>query len=140
MTELMIRVYADIVGDLFHFGQVELLRQARAPGDYLSAGVSADEVVGPNTRRPVLTMEERVAGVAGCLYVDEVLPDAPWRIDRPRIDQHNNQLVAHGDDYSHEQLEDIYKIPLELGIVRTVPYTHGISTSEITRRILERIH
>ncbi len=136
----MVRVYADIVGDLFHYGHVEFLKNARALGDYLIVGVCADDVVGPNKRRPLLTMEERVASVAACRYVDEVLPNAPWRIDRAWIDQHNIQLVVHGDDYSQEQLQYIYKVPIELGILRTVPYTKGISTSEIIRRILNGSH
>ena len=80
-------------------------------------------------------MEERVAAVAGCRYVDAVLPNAPWIIDRAWIDQHNIHLVAHGDDYAQEQLECVYKVPIEMGILRTVPYTHGISTTEIIRRI-----
>ena len=67
---MMVRVYADIVGDLFHYGHVEFLRQARALGDYLLVGVCGDEVVGPNKRRPILTMVERVASVAGCRYLD----------------------------------------------------------------------
>lgn len=134
----MIRVYVDLVGDLFHYGHVELLRQARAFGDYLLVGVCAADVVEPHKRRPILLMEERIASVAGCRYVDEVIPNAPWKIDRAWINQHNIQVVIHGDDYSQEQLEDIYKVPMELGILRAVPYTSGISTTEIIRRILEQ--
>ena len=128
------------MGDLFHYGHVEFLRQARALGGYLLVGVCADDVIRLNKRRPVFTMDERVASVNGCRYVDEVLPNAPWRIDRAWIDQHSIQLVVHGDDYSQEQLEDIYKVPMGMGILRTVPYTNGISSTEIIRRILERSH
>ena len=131
----MIRVYADIVGDLFHYGHVEFLKKARALGDYLLVGIHADDAAGFNKRRPILTMEERIAVVVGCRYVDEVLPNAPWVIDRTWIDQHNIHLVVHGDDYTQEQLEWSHKVPMEMGILRTVPYTHGISTTEIIRRI-----
>ena len=132
---MMIRVYADIVGDLFHYGHVEFLKKARALGDYLLVGIHADDLVGINKRRPILTMAERVASVAGCRYVDEVLPNAPWITERSWIDQHVIHLVAHGDDYTQEQLERVYKVPIEMGILRTVPYTQGISTTEIIRRI-----
>mgnify|MGYP003727869709 FL=1 len=74
----MIRVYVDMVADLFHYGHVEFLRHARDLGDYLLVGIHADDVVAAHKRKPVLTMQERVACVAGCRYVDEVLPDAPW--------------------------------------------------------------
>ena len=133
----MTRVYADMVGDLFHYGHVEFLRQARDLGDYLLVGIHADDVAGCNKRRPILTMEERVACVAGCRYVDEVLPDAPWIIDRAWIGRHNIQLVVHGDDYSQERLQHIHKVSFEMGILRTVPYTPGISTTEIIRRCQE---
>ena len=134
----MTRVYADMVADLFHYGHVEFLRKARELGTYLIAGIVADDVAELSKKKPILTMEERVASVAGCKYVDQVLPNAPWRIDHARIILHHIQLVVHGDDYSQEQLDDIYKVPMEMGILRTVPYTSSISTTEIVRRILER--
>ena len=134
----MTRLYVDMVADLFHYGHVEFLRKARELGTYLIAGVVADDVTELNKQKPILTMEERVASVAGCKYVDQVIPNAPWRIERAWIIQHNIQLVVHGDDYTQEQLDDIYNVPIEMGILRTVPYTNGISTTEIIRRILER--
>ncbi len=94
----MIRVYTDMVADLFHYGHVEFLKQARALGDYLLVGVCADDVVEAHKRRPILTMEERVASVAGCRYVDEVIPNAPWRFDPTWIEKYDIHLVVHGDD------------------------------------------
>ena len=82
-------------------------------------------------------MEERVASVARCRYVDEVLPDAPWIIDRAWIEKHQIDLVVHGDDYSQGQLESIYYVPISMGIFCTVSYTPTISTSEIIRRCNE---
>ena len=134
----MTRVYVDMVADLFHYGHMEFLRKAREMGTYLIAGIVADDVVEPIKSKPILTMEERVASVAGCKYVDQVLPNAPWRIDRAWIIQHRIELVVHGDDYAEEQLDNIYNVPQEMGILRTVPYTNSISTTEIIRRILER--
>ena len=133
----MIRVYVDMVADLFHYGHVELLRQARALGDYLVVGVHADDAVLAHKRQPILTMEERVACVAGCRYVDEVLPNAPWITDRDWIEKHNIGLVVHGSDYSLEDLKHTHSAPIEMGILRTVDYTPRISTTEIIRRIRE---
>ena len=134
----MIRVYTDMVADLFHFGHVELLRQARALGDCLLVGVHADDTVLAHKRQPILTMEERVACVAGCRYVDEVLPNAPWITDRGWIAKHDIHLVVHGSDYSQDALNKTHAFAIEMGILRTVPYTGGISTTEIIRRILDR--
>ena len=129
------RVYVDMVADLFHYGHVNFLRQARIHGDYLLVGVHADETVMAYKQRPILSMEERVASVEGCRYVDEVLPNAPLTIDRAWIERHNIDLVIHGDDFSSELEELCYKTPIEVGIYRTVGYTSEISTTEIIARI-----
>ena len=131
---MVIRVYVDMVADLFHYGHVELLSQARALGDYLLVGVHADDAVLAHKRKPILTMEERMAGVAGCRYVDEVLPNAPWVTDRGWIAKHDINLVVHGSDYSQEDLNQTHADAIEMGILRLVPYTPGISTTEIIRR------
>jgi ethanolamine-phosphate cytidylyltransferase/choline-phosphate cytidylyltransferase len=137
----MVRVYVDMVADLFHYGHIAFLKKARAFGDYLLVGIHADAVlVSYKKGKPILTMEERVASAAGCRYVDEVLPDAPFVIDEAWIEKHDIQLVVHGDDFSQGQTLDFYKVPIEMGIFRTVPYTKGISTTEIIRRILDRSH
>ena len=127
-----------MVADLFHYGHVAFLKKARALGDYLLVAISADDDLVSYKRRPILTMEERVACVAGCRYVDEVIPNAPVAIDRAWIEKHDIHLVVHGNDFSQEQLELYYKVPIEMGILRSVPYTKGISTSDIIRRIKER--
>ena len=134
----MTRVYVDMVADLFHYGHVEFLKKARAFGDYLLVGIHSDEVVGSYKKgRPIFSMEERISSVAGCRYVDEVVPNAPLTVDRSWIDLHDIHLVIHGDDSSPEQLEYMYNVPIGMGIFRTVPYFGAISTTEIIRRIIE---
>ena len=127
-----------MVADLFHYGHVAFLKRARALGDYLLVGIHADAVlVSYKKGRPILTMKERVASAAGCRYVDEVLPNAPLVIDEDWIEKHDIHLVVHGDDFSQDQIKDFYKVPAEMGIFRTVPYTKGVSTTEIIRRIID---
>ncbi len=131
----MVRVYADMVGDLFHYGHVAFLRQARALGDRLIVGVHSDEVVESYKRKPVLTMRERVAAIEGCRYADEVIPDAPLEVTRAWVEAHDIDLVAHGDDFDETRLRRMYGEPMAMGILRTVPYTAEISSSEIIQRI-----
>lgn len=70
--------------DMFHAGHVAILKQAREYGDYLIAGVHSDEVV--NDQRglnmPIMNLNERVLSVLGCVYVNDVLIDAPLHITR----------------------------------------------------------
>lgn len=131
----MTRVYADMVGDLFHHGHVEFLRQARELGDELVVGIHSDADVASYKRPPVMTMEERVGVVRGCRYVDEVIAEAPLRVTRDFVERHGIDLVVHGDDFDRERLLRMYGEPEEMGILRTVPYTPGISTTEILARL-----
>lgn len=129
----MIRVYADMVADLFHYGHVEFLRRVSELGDYVLVGVNDDDEAEAHKRRPIQTMEERIRSVAACRYVDEIIPHAPWVTDRDWIEKYNIDLVVHGDDYSDEQQGKYYLDPIDMGIFRTVAYTRGISTTEIIR-------
>ncbi len=68
-----------MVADLFHYGHVNFLRQAREHGDYLLVGVHADETVMSYKRRPIFSMEERVASEA---WVED-----PGRDDLDRLQE-----------------------------------------------------
>jgi cytidyltransferase-like protein len=132
----MIRVYVDMVGDLFHSGHVSFLKRASEFGDVLIVGVHSDDAVETYKRRPVLTMEERITAIAGCRYVHEVIPDAPLVIGPEFLREQRIDLVVHGDDMWHsDALQEFYAEPQRLGILRLVPYTAGISTSDIIARI-----
>jgi ethanolamine-phosphate cytidylyltransferase/choline-phosphate cytidylyltransferase len=135
----MVRVYADMVADLFHYGHADFLRRARELGDELVVGVHSDTTAASYKRRPVMTMEERVRVVQACRWVDNVLPDAPLATTRSWITRHGIDLVVHGDDLDRDQLNLMYRAPLELGILRTIPHTPGISTTEVLRRLEERV-
>jgi len=124
-----------MVADLFHYGHVNFLRQASEYGDTLLVGIHADEAIMYKTK-PILTMEERVRSVEGCRYVDEVIPNAPIEIDREWIEKHNIELILHGDDFTPELEALCYAVPIELGIFQRIPYTEGISTTELVSRVI----
>jgi len=134
-----IRVYADIVGDLFHAGHINFLRQAKALGDYLIVGVCNDDDCEGYKRRPILTMDERIAEISACKYVDEVYPNAPISITDHLIDTLHIDIIVHGDDFDHAKILKYYGCAYNRGMLRTVPYTPGISTTEIIRRITTRL-
>jgi len=132
------RVYTDIVGDLFHHGHVNLLRRARALGDVLVVGVCGDDLVASYKRPPVMTLEERVAVVSACRYVDEVVPNCPCPVTEAFLREHDIDLVVHGDDFDEAQVRRWYAVPQGMGILRIISYTPEISTTDLIRRILDR--
>lgn len=138
-TRKPVRVYADIVGDLFHMGHVEFFKNAKALGDYLIIGVLSDETVASYKRVPILTTEERAAVIQACKYVDEVIIDPPLRTTKEWLQEHQIDVVVHGDDFNPALLLDQYGAPIEMGIFKVVPYTKGISSTDIINRIKERV-
>lgn len=134
-----IRVYASMVADVFHYGHVNFLRQAKAEGDYLIVGLISDEDAAPYKRRPVFSLDERVKVVQGCKYVDEVLPNAPLEATEEWLKKHKIDLVVHGDDFDQTKIERFFSYPYKNGMLRIVPYTPGISTSEVIGRVKQRI-
>lgn len=132
------RVYVDMVGDLFHPGHVELLRQARSFGDWLIVGVLSDDVVAAYKRRPIMTLDERVAVIRACRYVDEVVPNAPDVVTTEFLAEHHISLVVHGEDISEQTVETLYGDVAAAGKLRLVHRAPGISTTEIIRRVQDR--
>ncbi|MFL6108886.1 MAG: adenylyltransferase/cytidyltransferase family protein [Marmoricola sp.] len=129
------RVYVDMVGDLFHAGHVALLREARGHGDVLVVGVLSDATAALYKRRPVMTLDERVAVISACRYVDEVIADAPLRLTEKFLEEHSISTVVHGDDLTPEAAADVYG---PAGARLTfVPRSGEISTTQLIQRVLD---
>ncbi len=124
-----------MTADLFHYGHVNFLKNASLLGDQLIVGIHSDKVVEEYKRAPIMTMNERIAVVAAVKYVDEVIPDAPLLIDEKWIKKHDIDMIVHGDDWEISKLQNIYKIPIEMGIFKTIPHTPSISTTDIIKRL-----
>jgi cytidyltransferase-like protein len=131
------RVYVDMVGDLFHLGHVMLLKAAREFGEWLIVGVISDEVASTYKRRPITNLAERIGVIEACRYVDEVLPNAPYRVTMEFLDEHDITVVVHGDDASPDTIEEFFGPVLAAGKLRLVRYTAGISTTDLIRRVKE---
>jgi cytidyltransferase-like protein len=134
----MVTVYVDMVGDLFHYGHVEMLRRARDLGDELLVGVTGDDTVEGYKRRPVLSLAERVRVISACRYVDRVWADCPLRLTDADIDAMGIDIVVHGDDWPVEQLQADYGVSMRRGIFRLLPSTPTICTSDIIARVIRR--
>jgi len=127
-----------MIGDLFHYGHINLLRQAKEHGTYLIVGICSDEDATKYKRKPVMTMEERINSVRECKYVDEVVGNAPLSITQKWIEKYKIDYVVHGDDYTPEQVKEYYGVPLAMGKYKSVPYTKTVSTSDLIARAKER--
>lgn len=127
--------------DLFHYGHVNFLRQARELGDYLIVGVNGDEFVERFKRPTVMRFLERMAVIVGCAYADEVVGNYGEEDLKPLIRDLHPDILVVGDDWKHKdyfaqtQLSQAFLDGYKCELVY-VPYTKSISTTEIRQRIL----
>lgn len=134
----MIRIYADGVFDLFHYGHARMLEQIKRqfPKSYLIVGVCRDEDVERYKREPIMSHDERCESLRHCRWVDEVYPNAPWMITEDFIQEMNIDYVAHdADPYPIDDIDDAYAIPKRMNKFWATQRTNGVSTTDILLRI-----
>ncbi|KAL2316525.1 hypothetical protein Fmac_030401 [Flemingia macrophylla] len=137
-----VRVYADGIYDLFHFGHARSLEQAKKsfPNTYLLVGCCNDEVTHKYKGKTVMTESERYESLRHCKWVDEVIPDAPWVINQEFLDKHNIDYVAHDSlPYADASgaANDVYEFVKAVGKFKETKRTEGISTSDVIMRIVK---
>lgn len=137
-----IRVFVDGVFDMMHFGHANMLRQAKALGDYLIVGVNSSQtVIEQKGTPPVMTDEERILAVEAVKWVDEVVPNVPYVMSLDYIEEltkkYNIDIFVHGDDPCFDaQGNDVYGHVKAQGKFRTVKRTEGVSSTELVGRML----
>ena len=137
-------VYTGGTFDLFHSGHLRFLKACRR-----LAGDDGRVVVALNTdafiqaykgSSPIMSFDERKAVLLGCRYVDQVIANIGGADSKPSIEQVMPDYVVIGDDwarkdyYAQMQFTRAWLDALEIQLVY-VPYTPGISTTELKQRI-----
>ncbi|KAE9615828.1 putative choline-phosphate cytidylyltransferase [Lupinus albus] len=137
-----VRVYADGIYDLFHFGHARSLEQAKKSfsNTYLLVGCCSDAVTYKYKGKTVMTEDERYESLRHCKWVDEVIPDAPWVCNQEFLDKHNIDYVAHDSlPYADTSgaANDVYEFVKSIGKFKETKRTEGISTSDLIMRIVK---
>lgn len=140
-------VYVGGTFDLFHYGHAAFLEQCAKRGKVIVA-LNTDEFAARYKRHTVLTLGERLESLRACKWVDEVIvnvgdEDSGLTIDL--VKDKKISYIAHGDDWTGPSLMDQLGISQEWLDERDIkmlyiPYTAGISTSEIIRRVGGNLH
>lgn len=116
--------------DLLHYGHINLLKRAKALGDYLVVGLSTDEFNwNEKGKKCYFTYEQRKALLESLRYVDLVIPEENWEQKRSDIREYHIDSFVIGDDWrgkfdflKEEGAEVIY-----------LPRTPEISTTQIKK-------
>lgn len=133
-------VYTGGTFDLPHKGHYRLLKRASEIG-YVVVALNTDEFIEKyKGKPPILTYEERKEALLACRWVDEVVPNIGGTDSTISIDIVGPDYVIIGSDWARK---DYYK---QMGFTQDwldergigliyVPYTEGISTTDIKKRI-----
>jgi len=96
-----IRIFMEGAFDLMHFGHMNAFRLGRSLGTHLVVGVNSDESITECKAAPLMNNEERLAMVQSCKFVDEVVPNIPYIMNKEYIDYifktYNVDYIIHGD-------------------------------------------
>jgi glycerol-3-phosphate cytidylyltransferase len=117
--------------DVFHVGHLRVIERARAFGDRLVVGVSADELnLRKKGRLPVFSQSERLEIVAALRAVDEVFVEESLELKRQYVLDHGAAVLVMGDDWvgRFDELKDICR-------VEYLPRTPAISTTALIEKI-----
>ena len=114
--------------DLLHYGHINLLRRAKALGDYLVVVVSSDEFNwNEKQKKCYFTYEQRKAMVEAIRYVDLVIPETCWEQKRTDVHEYHIDTFVMGDDWKGK-----FDFLKEEGVeVVYLPRTPEISTTQI---------
>ncbi len=101
--------------DLLHYGHINLLKRAKALGDYLIVVLSTDEFNwNMKQKKCYFTYEKRKALLEAIRYVDLVIPENTWEQKSSDIKEFKIDTFVIGDDwkgqfdYLNEYCEVIY--------------------------------
>ena len=114
--------------DLLHYGHINLLRRAKALGDYLIVVVSSDEFNwNEKHKKTYFTYEQRKQLLEAIRYVDLVIPEESWQQKRNDMHEYHVDTFVMGDDWKGK-----FDFLKEEGVeVVYLPRTPEISTSQI---------
>lgn len=138
MENKKVRVFTSGSFDLFHIGHLNILEKSAALGDELIVGVSTDELIEKyKGMKPIIPFEQRFRIVSSIKCVTKVVKQVKLtevaQLQREQID-----IVTIGDDWKGKYLEGLEWMKSQPGKeVVYFPYTPGISTTTIKRKIID---
>lgn len=85
--------------DLLHYGHINLLRRAKALGDYLIVALSTDEFNAIKGKQSYFSYDKRKALLEAIRYVDLVIPEENWDQKKNDVHEYHVDTFVIGDDW-----------------------------------------
>lgn len=118
--------------DLLHYGHINLLRRAKALGDYLIVALSTDDFNELKGKKAYHDYETRRKMLEAIRYVDLVIPEENWEQKIDDVKKYQVDIVVMGSDWAGSSKFDYLKDYCE---VVYLPRTEGISTTKIKEEL-----
>ncbi len=118
--------------DLLHYGHINLLKRAKALGDYLIVAVSTDEFNSIKHKTAYHNFETRKMMLESIRYVDLVIPEENWEQKIDDVRNYHVDIVVMGSDWAGSDKFDYLKDYCE---VVYLPRTEGVSTTKIKEEL-----
>lgn len=118
--------------DLLHYGHINLLKKAKALGDYLIVGLSSDEFNSiEKGKTTYFSFEERKKLLEAIRYIDLVIPETSWEQKAEDIKNYKVDTFVIGNDWKgkFDFLKDYCEVVY-------LPRTPEISTTKIKNDLL----
>lgn len=121
--------------DLLHYGHIQLLKRAKALGDYLIVALSTDEFNAVKGKSAYNNYEERKIMLESIRYVDLVIPENEWEQKREDILNYKADVFVMGNDWEgkFDELKEICEVVY-------LPRTEGVSTTKIKNDLENSSH
>jgi phosphoenolpyruvate phosphomutase len=136
-------VYVGMAAEILHAGHLVLLEEASKLGRVV-VGLLTDEAISSYKEEPVLDFGNRESVLRAIKFVAEVIPQKSLDYSE-NLRRYKPDFVIHGDDWKSGVQSSVREVVIkELsswgGTLVEIPYTKGISTSEIKDRIRRSVH
>ena len=126
------------VFDLFHRGHVNLLRRCWEIGHDVNIGLLKDKDVKElQGYTPIMSFEERKEVIKACRYATATVFEIDINNFKKQVECFEADFVIAGSDWAKKDIYKEYRVPkkwLDPYLIY-VPYTEGISTTDIKKRI-----
>lgn len=116
--------------DLMHYGHINLLKRAKALGDYLVVALSTEEFNSIKGKKTYHNYEARKMMLEAVRYVDLVIPESDWDQKREDVKKYDIDVVVMGDDWNGDEHFEVLR---DLCKVEYLPRTKDISTTKIKK-------
>lgn len=135
-----LRIYTGGTFDLFHAGHVEFLKKCKQLGEVVVALNTDEWITEYKKKPPVISYTERLNVLAGCRYVDRVIPNTGGADSKPSIKSVMPDIIAIGTDWARKDYFAQMQFDVDwleahgIGLLY-LPYTLGISSTEVKKRL-----